>query len=71
MIFCHCAGVTDATISRVIAAGATSVDEISRCCGAGQYCAPCREELEALLTRTVDSACCVRSTAPQGEEERL
>ena len=49
MIFCHCAGVTDNTIARVIEAGATSVDEIVRCCGAGRYCDPCREELAALL----------------------
>ena len=56
MIFCHCAGVTDATIARLIEAGATSVTEIERCCGAGQYCAPCREELEALLARAADSA---------------
>ena len=51
MIFCHCAGVTDTRISQAIEAGATSVDDIARCCGAGQYCAPCREELAALLAR--------------------
>ncbi len=49
MIFCHCAGVTDTTIAQVIESGATSVDEVARCCGAGQYCRPCREELAALL----------------------
>jgi len=70
MIFCHCAGVTDTTIVQVIAAGAMSVDDVARCCGAGQYCAPCRDELAALLTCQAGPAGGLRSRAPQ-EGERL
>ena len=49
MIVCHCAGVTDGTIRKLIEAGASSVGEIARRCGAGRCCAPCREEIASLL----------------------
>jgi bacterioferritin-associated ferredoxin len=49
MIVCHCAAVTDSTIERLIGAGATSVAEIARRCGAGRCCTPCREEIVAML----------------------
>jgi bacterioferritin-associated ferredoxin len=53
MIICHCVGVTDGTIRNLIAAGAASVGEITRRCGAGRCCQPCREEIASLL-----SDCC-------------
>ena len=49
MIVCHCAGVTDRTIRNLIEAGAASVGEITRRCGAGRCCQPCREEIASLL----------------------
>jgi bacterioferritin-associated ferredoxin len=49
MIVCHCVGVTDGTIRNLIDAGAASVAEITRRCGAGRCCAPCREEIASLL----------------------
>jgi len=49
MIVCHCAAVTDSEILRLIAEGATSSKEIARRCGAGRRCAPCRQEVDALL----------------------
>ena len=49
MIVCHCVGVTDCTIRELIAAGASSVADITRRCGAGRCCAPCREEIATLL----------------------
>lgn len=49
MIVCHCVGVTDGTIRNLIEAGASSVGEITRRCGAGRCCAPCREEIASLL----------------------
>jgi bacterioferritin-associated ferredoxin len=55
MILCQCVGVTDCTIKTLIADGASSVAEITRRCGAGRCCAPCREEIAALLYRTCDS----------------
>ena len=57
MIVCHCVGVTDATIRKLVDAGATSVGEITRRCGAGRCCAPCREEIASL----VHSACAPQS----------
>lgn len=50
MIVCHCAGVSDTTITSHIEAGAASVAEIVRLTGAGRRCAPCREEIAHLLT---------------------
>jgi bacterioferritin-associated ferredoxin len=49
MILCQCAGVSDATVCRVIREGAASVSDVTRRCGAGRCCAPCREEIAALL----------------------
>ena len=49
MIVCHCVGVTDGTIRTLIEAGASSVSEITRRCGAGRCCQPCREEIASLL----------------------
>jgi len=49
MILCHCAGVTDCTIRMLIEAGASSIADITRLCGAGKCCSPCREEIAALL----------------------
>ena len=49
MIVCHCVGVTDGAIRNLIDAGAASVGEITRRCGAGRCCEPCREEIAALL----------------------
>ena len=49
MIVCHCAAVTDSAIERLIDDGATSVAEIARRCGAGRRCAPCRDEIIAML----------------------
>jgi bacterioferritin-associated ferredoxin len=49
MIVCHCVGVTDGTIRNLIEAGASTVGEITRRCGAGRCCLPCREEIASLL----------------------
>jgi bacterioferritin-associated ferredoxin len=49
MIVCQCAGVSDATIRRLIEEGANSLETITRCTGAGRCCAPCREEIMAML----------------------
>jgi len=56
MILCQCMGVTDRAICELIQEGAVSVAEITRRCGAGRCCAPCREGIAALLYRTRDSS---------------
>jgi bacterioferritin-associated ferredoxin len=49
MIVCHCASVTDRAIQQLIRSGARSVNEIVKQSGAGRCCAPCRDEIAALL----------------------
>ena len=49
MIICHCAGVTDRDIAELVDQGVTTVGEITRRCGAGRCCAPCRAELKQIL----------------------
>jgi bacterioferritin-associated ferredoxin len=49
MIVCQCTGVTDRTLQDVIRAGATTVREVGRRCGAGRYCTACRSEIAARL----------------------
>jgi len=61
MIVCHCVGVTDGTIRKLIETGATSLPEITRRCGAGRCCAPCREEIASLL----EGFCASQATADQ------
>jgi bacterioferritin-associated ferredoxin len=64
MIVCHCVGVSDAMIRKLIAAGASSVGEITRRCGAGRCCAPCREEIASLLDRSSTALPAGREFAP-------
>ncbi len=50
MIICQCAGVSDATVCRLIDSGeACSLADITRLTGAGRCCQPCREELREIL----------------------
>ena len=52
MIVCHCVGVTDCTIKRLIEGGASTLGEITRLSGAGRCCAPCRDEIATMLYST-------------------
>jgi len=52
MIVCHCAAVTDRAITDLIRDGASTVQEIVHRTGAGRCCAPCRDEIRALLSAT-------------------
>ncbi len=42
MLVCHCNGVSDRTIRRVVREGAATVGQVSRACGAGACCQGCR-----------------------------
>ena len=57
MIVCHCARVTDRDIDQLIAEGATTVAEITRRCGAGRCCAPCRTEIAEMLAQGCSVSC--------------
>lgn len=49
VILCHCNGVTERKIRRVIDHGAQCVDSIGDACGAGTRCGGCHVWLEAML----------------------
>lgn len=51
MIVCHCRVVSDRLVAAEVAAGASSVSELSQRCGAGSDCGGCHRRLEQLLVR--------------------
>ena len=63
MIVCQCMGLTDGDLCRLIRSGVSSIDEITRTCGAGRNCPPCREAIAAMLGRADDR----QSTIEPGE----
>jgi bacterioferritin-associated ferredoxin len=48
-IICVCLGITEDTIARVIAEGASDLEQIRARCGANTVCGSCRYDLEELL----------------------
>ena len=42
MIVCVCRGVSESQMEAVVSAGAKTVDQVSRACGAGTDCGACR-----------------------------
>lgn len=52
MLVCHCRGVTDRQIRRLVKDGACSTREIARATGAGMRCGGCRSN----VTRVVNEA---------------
>ena len=70
MIICQCTGVTDSRLKDLIREGASTVAEITRRCGAGRCCAPCREEIAALLYRTCDSPHTGKAQALEEQADR-
>ncbi|MCC6849976.1 MAG: (2Fe-2S)-binding protein [Deltaproteobacteria bacterium] len=51
MIVCLCANVSEREIIETIAAGATTVKEIGRRCGAGTGCGACKPLIRECLAR--------------------
>jgi len=51
VILCLCRGISDHTVRTVISAGAHTVEEIERSCGAGGDCGACGEALGGLVER--------------------
>ncbi len=50
MYVCSCRGVTDTQVKDVVGAGACSVEDVTRACGAGGGCGGCHELLTRLLS---------------------
>ena len=63
MIVCHCAGVTDRDIARLVEQGATTLGDITRNCGAGRNCAPCRAVLQEMLCEACPNTSLVEAAA--------
>lgn len=55
MYVCLCKGVTDRTIRRHAEAGARTVDEIGRRCGAGTSCGSCKPDIARLLVEAEEA----------------
>jgi bacterioferritin-associated ferredoxin len=50
MLVCHCNGVSERKIRRVIRAGAATASEVGRACGAGSCCGGCVGIIDELIT---------------------
>jgi bacterioferritin-associated ferredoxin len=60
MYVCLCLGVTDKDIENVISEGASSLEEVMYCTGAGTRCGSCRATVAAM----------VEAAQPQSQEAR-
>ena len=61
MYVCLCLGVTEQDIRETIAEGASSLDEVMYCTGAGTRCGSCRTTIAALVQEA--------QAAPSGRRE--
>ncbi len=49
MLVCHCVGVSDRTVRRVVREGALTVSEVGRACGAGTCCQGCSSTINRII----------------------
>ena len=49
MLVCHCNGVSDRTVRRVVRDGALTVSEVGRACGAGTCCEGCGPTINRII----------------------
>lgn len=54
MIVCHCRGVTDRQIKRLVREGAGSAREIAKATGAGMRCGGCRSSVSSVVAQIVE-----------------
>ena len=57
MIVCLCRGVSERQVEAVVAAGATTADQVSRACGAGSDCGACRFMVTEIVENARGTAC--------------
>lgn len=55
MYVCLCTGVTDRGIRETIAEGASSVEEVAHCTGAGTRCGTCVSAIAALVEEEAEA----------------
>lgn len=64
MIICVCRAVSDRTVNRAIAEGASTVEDLGERCGAGTSCGMCVDTLASMLRvrgRTSTGDCAPRA----------
>ena len=49
MLVCHCNGVSDRSVRRVVREGALTVAEVARACGAGTCCQGCSPTINRII----------------------
>ena len=54
MFVCVCHAVTDTRVREAITSGATTREEVTRCCGAGGDCGACHGHIEAMIEDHVE-----------------
>jgi bacterioferritin-associated ferredoxin len=54
MLVCHCRGVTDRQIRRLVREGATSTRDVARATGAGLRCGGCRSNVKQVVDEAVE-----------------
>lgn len=57
MLVCHCRGVSDREIKRLVREGASSTREIARATGAGMNCGGCRSNVRQVMNRAMAREC--------------
>ena len=61
MIVCVCKTVSDKKVLNVIQDGASTIDEVTQCCGAGGDCGACRRMIgEMILDHHSEQRECLR-----------
>ncbi len=64
MIVCLCANVSERELAATITAGATTVKEVGRTCGAGTGCGACKPLIRECLSRCRAAALAETASAP-------
>jgi len=49
MLVCHCNGVSDRAIRKVVREGMVTVADVGRACGAGTCCGGCAQAVEEVI----------------------
>ncbi len=55
MLVCHCRGVTDRQIKRLVKDGLCTTREVARATGAGMRCGGCRANVRQVVAEAVDA----------------
>jgi bacterioferritin-associated ferredoxin len=55
MLVCHCRGITDRQIRRLVKDGACSTREVARSTGAGMRCGGCRSNVKQVVNDAVEA----------------